>query len=123
MRSIGNQWENATLDHLQRAGLTLLARNFSSRYGEIDLVMLDKTARDGGCIVFVEVRYRGNAARGDGAASVGASKRMKLTRTAAVYLQSQPRLAGLACRFDVVACTGTPENPAFDWICAAFDAC
>ncbi len=119
MRSIGILWENAASDHLQRTGLELIARNYSCRYGEIDLIMLDKgrldkgrpdkgrldksgldrSGRESDCLVFVEVRYRGSAARGDGAASVGASKRTKLIRAAAVYLQTQPRLAGLALPF------------------------
>jgi putative endonuclease len=118
MRSTGLEWENAALGHLQRAGLELLARNFTSRLGEIDLVMRDRA----GPIVFVEVRYRGVTARGDGAASVGPAKRAKLLRVAALYLQAHPRLADADCRFDVVACSGTPVQPRFDWIRAAFDA-
>ena len=43
--------------YLERQGLTLLERNFRTRRGEIDLVM-----REGGVIVFVEVRLRTNAA-------------------------------------------------------------
>lgn len=122
MRSIGILWENAASAHLQQAGIKLLARNYNCRYGEIDLVMLDQSGCERGCVVFVEVRYRGSAARGDGLASVGPAKRTKLIRTAAIYLQAHPRLAGLACRFDVVACGGTPAHPEFDWIRSAFDA-
>jgi len=125
MRNIGILWENAALSHLRQAGLQTLARNYSCRYGEIDLIMLDRNGLDRSrCdgIVFVEVRYRNANARGDGVASVGAAKRTKLIRTAAVYLQVHPQLTGTPCRFDVVACSGTPECPSFDWIRAAFDA-
>lgn len=127
-RDVGILWENAALSHLRNAGLAPLARNYVCRYGEIDLIMLDKRGRDQngrGCdgIVFVEVRYRNANARGDGAASVGPAKRTKLIRAAAVYLQAHPQRAGMPCRFDVVACGGTPECPSFDWIRAAFDAC
>ena len=66
-------------------------------------------------IVFVEVRYRGAAAHGDGTLSVGAGKRAKLARAAAVYLQAHPVFANLPCRFDVVGCSGTPEHPDFEW--------
>jgi putative endonuclease len=127
-RNMGILWENAALSHLRAAGLQPLARNFTCRYGEIDLIMLEKDglekdgrARDG--IVFAEVRYRNTSARGDGLASVGAAKRAKLVRAAAVYLQEHPRMAGSPCRFDVVACGGTPEHPSFDWVRCAFDAC
>ncbi len=129
-RDVGLLWENAALSHLRRSALEPLARNFTCRYGEIDLIMLDKGRLDKSRldksernqIVFVEVRYRNLKARGDGLASVGAGKRAKLIRAAAVYLQAHPQLAGMPCRFDVVACGGTPECPSFDWIRAAFDA-
>jgi putative endonuclease len=120
MRGIGILWENAASKHLQRAGLALLETNFTCRVGEIDLIMLDKNA--GYCVVFVEVRYRVSEAHGDGIASIGAAKRKKITRAAALYLQARPQLAGATCRFDIVACTGTPAQPQFDWIRSAFDA-
>jgi len=116
-RDIGALWENAALMYLQQANLHTLTRNFQCRYGEIDLVM-----RDRDCIVFVEVRYRRTAARGDGVASVGAGKRQKLLRTASVYLQANPRLAGETCRFDVIACQGTPSQPRFEWLRSAFES-
>ena len=119
-RSTGILWENAALSHLRRAGLEPLTRNFNCRFGEIDLVMRDNGGH--GSIVFVEVRYRGNGAHGDGSASVGTAKRAKLVRAAALYLQSHPALSGEPCRFDVVGCSGTPEQPLFDWTRNAFDA-
>lgn len=137
MRDVGILWENAALSHLCQAGLQPLTLNYSCRYGEIDLIMLDKIGLDKSgldkrgldrngrghdSIVFVEVRYRNASARGDGLASVGPAKRAKLIRTAAVYLQAHQKLAGMPCRFDVVTCSGTPDSPSFDWIRAAFYA-
>lgn len=105
------------MEHLAHAGMRLLTRNFVCRHGELDLVM-----REGDCVVFVEVRYRGSRGRGDGVASVGAGKRAKLVRAAQVYLLARPHLATAACRFDVVGCSGTPQQPQLDWIRSAFDA-
>jgi len=117
-RTTGAHWEDAALIYLQGNGLKLVERNFSCRFGEIDLILRDRDQ-----LVFAEVRFRNAAARGDGTASVGAAKRVKLIRAAAVYLQAHPQSAALACRFDVVGCSGTPANPAFDWTRSAFDAC
>ncbi|QBB69542.1 YraN family protein [Pseudolysobacter antarcticus] len=117
MRATGDIWEDIVLAYLQRAKLQLLTRNYSSRFGEIDLIM-----RDTDTLVFVEVRYRDRAALGDGAASVGAGKRIKLIRTASLYLQAQPQFAQQPCRFDVVSCSGTPQQPNIDWQRSAFDA-
>ena len=117
MRKTGSEWESVVEKHLRKSGLSTLAKNFYSRYGEIDLVM-----RDDDAIVFVEVRYRKSAARGDGIDSVGTTKRTKLIRTASMFLQSQRALSNAPCRFDVVSCSGTPDQPQFDWIRNAFDA-
>ncbi len=114
MRKTGSEWEAAVESWLRKAGLRPLARNFFCRYGEIDLIM-----RDGDIVVFVESRYRKT---GDGVASVGASKRLKMQRTASMYLQANPVFANAPCRFDVVGCRGTPHNPSFDWVKSAFDA-
>ena len=116
-RSTGARWEDAALEYLDAAGLKLVERNFTCRYGEIDLVM-----RDAGSLVFVEVRFRDSARHGSGTLSVGAGKRAKLVRAAAIWLQAHPACAGAPCRFDVVGCSGAPDAPAFDWTRAAFDA-
>ena len=46
--------EALAAEFLTQRGLTIVARNFRTRFGEIDLV-----ARDHGTLVFVEVRLRG----------------------------------------------------------------
>ena len=122
MRDVGAHWETAACAHLTRAGMKLVTRNFQCRFGEIDLVMRDTDSDGENCTVFVEVRFRRSGARGGGLASVGASKRAKLLSAAAAYLQANPRAAAQACRFDVVACRGTPQQPQFEWIRNAFDA-
>jgi putative endonuclease len=116
-RDTGSRWEDAVLAYLERAGLALIARNFTCRYGEIDLIMRDRDQ-----IAFIEVRYRGDDVRGGGTVSVGAGKQAKLARSAAIYLQRNPALAAMTCRFDVVGCSGTRATPAFEWTRGAFDA-
>ena len=117
-RGTGAQWENVAEAHLHASGLHTLERNFTCRLGEIDLIMSDRD-----CTVFVEVRFRRDAAHGDGAASVGAAKRTKLLRAAQAWLLAHPQRATQPCRFDVIGCSGTPQAPRFDWIRNAFEAC
>ncbi|HEY6941424.1 YraN family protein [Dokdonella sp.] len=119
-RAAGARYEEFACAHLQRAGLAPIARNYTCRYGEIDLVM-----RDGPVVVFVEVRYRrdGGASRyGDGADSIGASKRARVQRAAAMFLAQHPALADSACRFDVVAIAGSGPHAELHWLRNAFDA-
>ena len=116
-RARGDAAEGAALAMLQARGLQLLARNAASRGGELDLVM-----RDGATLAFVEVRYRGIAAFGGGAASVDAGKRRRLVHAAQAWLLVHPQHADAPCRFDVVAASGDPAAPDFDWLRDAFRA-
>ena len=73
MRSTGLIFENLALAHVQREGLVLITRNFTSRFGELDLVMRDRET-----VVFLEVRYRRSQAFGGALESVGTTKRDRL---------------------------------------------
>ncbi len=117
-RADGARYEAFALAHLERASLVPIARNYHCRYGEIDLVM-----RDHDVVVFVEVRYRSASRFGDGTDSVGAAKRAKLIRAAGAFLAEHPRLAGAACRFDVLAIGAGADAPSIDWRRNAFEAC
>lgn len=114
-RERGEAVEAAARRLLERAGLRTLAANARFRGGELDLVM-----RDGAEVVFVEVRYRRDAAFGGGAASVDRHKRRRLVLAAQAFLAANPALAQAPCRFDVVA--GHGEPPRLEWIRDAFRA-
>jgi len=98
-------------------GLELLTANFTSRVGEIDLVM-----RDHDTTVFVEVRYRGRTRFADAAESVDERKRARVARAAESYLQRNPRAQDDPCRFDVVAISGDGAPDKIRWIKHAFEA-
>lgn len=116
-RATGDAFEDAALRCMQHAGLSLLARNFNTRHGELDLVMRDRDT-----VVFAEVRYRKRGGFGDAVASVTASKRSRLVSAARLFLQAHPRLAHQSCRFDVLAFDGSPDAAECTWLRAAFDA-
>ena len=114
--------EAAARAYLLDAGLRDVAANASYRIGELDLVMLDDSGRDGATLVFVEVRYRRDARFGGGAASVDFNKRRKLVRAAQLFLVSHRQFANYACRFDVVEADGDPDAPRLNWLQDAFRA-
>jgi putative endonuclease len=117
MRAAGAAFEQRACEELERAGLKLLVRNYTTRYGELDLVM-----RDGDTVVFVEVRHRLRASHGDAAASITTGKQMKLTQTAQLWLAAHPQHAQRACRFDVVSYDGPIDNARMNWLRNAFEA-
>ena len=112
MNGTGQAAEKLAAIWLQQQGLKLLASNYRSRYGEIDLIMLD-----GKEIVFVEVRLRSNLAFGGAGASITPAKQQKLIRTAEDYLM---RHGSSACRFDAVLME-SPDGRQLQWIRNAFE--
>ena len=111
MNKLGIPAEAMAAEFLEKRGLTILARNYRCRMGEIDLV-----ARDGSTTVFVEVRRRASSAFGGAAASITAAKRLKLLKAARHYMS---RLRTLPeCRFDALLIQGEP--PRIEWIRNAF---
>ncbi len=92
-----------------------MARNFRCRAGELDLIMLE-----GPALVVIEVRYRARPDPVDPALTVTLTKRRRLARAAAHFLQRQPRFRDHAMRFDVLALSGPLAAVRCDWIRGAF---
>jgi putative endonuclease len=85
-RAIGDAYETAALEYLERNGLTLVTRNWRCPQGEIDLVM-----RDGARLVFIEVRRRSASQFGGALASINPSKTARLWSAINNYLSHLPR--------------------------------
>jgi putative endonuclease len=112
----GQVAEQTALAFLRSRGLKLLAQNYRSKTGEIDIIM-----RDRDILVFIEVRYRKNTRYGSGAESITISKRRRIKNTAKYFLMKE-NYADERCRFDVISASGpTDEGMKLDWIQNAFD--
>ena len=105
--------ESRAAGFFTRKGWNLLARNFSCRTGEIDLIFSD----DKNVVVFVEVRYRSGQSHGTAQASISRSKISRIVKTAVFYIKEN-NLFGRDFRFDVAAVS--PEG--LDHIPNAFQA-
>ena len=100
---------------LQRAGLSILARNYRHRRGELDLV-----ARQGRELVMVEVKSRHPRARVAPEASVTWGKQRKIIGAANAYLR-ELRCRPPPVRFDIVEVwQATGEIPRCRWIRHAY---
>jgi len=93
----GARGEDEAAAYLLRNGWTLLARNFRTRRGEIDLV-----ARRGDEVAFVEVKSWRSIPREDLGRSIDARKQARIARAAREFLARRRDLAGAHVRFDVV---------------------
>ncbi|MHC4558013.1 MAG: YraN family protein [Planctomycetota bacterium] len=92
------QWgEKRCEKFLKRKGLKMLARNFSCKTGEIDLIMVDTD----GTIVFVEVKTRADESFGPSESAVTGAKKARMLRAARYFLATH-NIEDRPFRFDVV---------------------
>ena len=90
-KPLGRLGEDLAAEQLERLGWQIVARNWRTRRGEIDIV-----AREGDWLVFVEVRTRrasrtgGDPFLGRPEDSVTPKKQLKLARMAEAYLFTMP---------------------------------
>ena len=100
-RKTGAAYEEKAAAHLSGLGYEILERNYRCRQGEIDLI-----AKDGGTLVFLEVKYRRTACCGEPAEAVHAAKQRTSGRVADYYRMRHQIPENQPCRFDVVAVLG-----------------
>jgi len=103
---LGTSGEQLAASYLVGQGMRILARNFRTRYGEVDLV-----ASDADTVVFVEVKTRRSQSFGTPEESVTERKRRRLALAAHQYLQEQG-LSDCSWRVDIVSVllrAGQPE--------------
>ena len=101
-RKTGSRYEEQAAAFLEQQGFQILERNDRDRKGEIDII-----AKDGTCLVFVEVKYRKDIDNGYPEEAVGYYKQQHIRHTAAYYLCSHGLGDDTICRFDVVSILGT----------------
>ncbi len=103
--ALGRAAEAAAARMLERAGYRILTANFRAKGGELDLV-----AMDGKALAIVEVRYRASDRFGGAAASITSGKRRRIICAARALLATNPPLAKLPARFDVVEVSGPVDS-------------
>ena len=104
--------------YLRKKGYTLIAANYRTRFGEIDIIAADKKY-----IAFVEVKLRSGAAIYTPEEAVTPLKQQKIVKAAMQYLQLHP--SDLQPRFDVIAIVADDRDPmkvrSLEHLKAAFD--
>jgi putative endonuclease len=105
-KKFGRWGEKRCEKYLRKKGLKKLARNFSCKCGEIDLVMVDTD----GTIVFIEVKTRADEQFAPVEEVITPAKKQKLSRTARYFLAVK-RIEDRPCRFDVVTIISPSKAP------------
>ena len=123
-KKCGMQGEELTAKYLTGLGFKIIAKNFHSRYGELDLVAANENL-----ILFVEVKTRKANSLVLPAEAVFNSKIKKIIKTAVIFLEKNKQFKFLQPRFDVSevimkACNSISVNyieNAFDFDAAMLD--
>lgn len=111
-RARGAAGEQAAAELLGGLGYEILERNFRTRYGELDIVAVDRAT-----LVFCEVRSRaGRDALSRALESVGPGKQLQLRKMASEWFRLQPDgpPTTMGTRFDVVAVALAPDGRALE---------
>ncbi len=108
LKQVTGKWGEETAAHyLEKRGYAILARNFHSAHGEIDIV-----ASKEGALVFVEVKTRSSHTFAYPEDSVTRRKQASMLSAAEDYLQTHPE-SSENWQFDVIAIerksAGQPE--------------
>ena len=111
-RALGRLGEDTATRHLRAAGYEILARNYRTRYGELDIVAVGPRH-----LVFCEVKTRvaGGRRGPDGPLdAIGPAKRQRLRRMAREWLGDRAagpdRPVRPELRFDAIGVTVTPDG-------------
>src|SRR3954453_14899170 len=110
-RRHGQLGEQIAEEHLAHRGFRILARNFRTRYGELDLIAADDRS-----LVFCEVKTRVAGTRGGPGGpldAIGPRKRERLRRMATQWLAETPgseRPNRDELRFDAIGVSLSPAG-------------
>ena len=94
--NLSGAWGEAlAAEYLQKKRYKMVATNYRSRFGEIDIIASNRKF-----LVFVEVKLRKNSRFASAAEFVDRKKQERLRTTAEIYLSENP--TSLQPRFDVI---------------------
>jgi putative endonuclease len=95
--SRGRDGENRAAAALEAKGMSIVARNFRSRSGEIDIIALENDT-----LVFVEVKTWDHYGIEDLRLGISEKKQRRIIETAKYFLLEHRKYNGMGIRFDVV---------------------
>jgi putative endonuclease len=111
----GKYGEAVAVRQLKKMGYRILAQNYRTRLGEIDIIAKDKDT-----LVFVEVKSRASSVFGGPKQAVTPAKQRRISRNALYYLKETCQ-HNVKARFDVVAIRSEDRKTSVEVIKNAFE--
>ncbi len=114
-QQFGEKGESIAVNCLKKQGYRIIELNYRTKLGEIDII-----AKQGGSLVFIEVKARKSSRFGRPELAVTPKKQRKISMVALYYLKSTKQ-SNAKARFDVVAINSTDDGPNIKIIKNAFE--
>ena len=111
---IGNLGEEEVVKYLAGKGHEIVARNYKSKYYEIDIVSVLNNE-----IFFTEVKYRKNGDFGGGVSAINEKKKNRMIFAAECFLKNELRFSHYSPILAVADVVGD-EFKVNDWFCLGF---
>ena len=102
-RQIGDRGEQAAADWLVADGHEIIARNWRTRYCEIDIV-----SKKDNVLYFTEVKYRKNDNFGDGLAAITNKKQRQMCFAAEMFIAKNPQYESLDMQMLAISVDANP---------------
>jgi putative endonuclease len=94
---LGKLGEDLAVKKIKQLGYQYITRNYRCALGEIDLI-----ARDGDCLVFLEIKTRKGRPIGYSKEAIDHRKRRQISKVALTYMKAH-HCVDIRSRFDVIA--------------------
>ncbi len=94
--------ENKACEYLKKLGFKIIDRNYRKSYGEIDIIAIEETKKDGKVLVFIEVKTRTSNQFGTPLEGITYWKLKSLIKTAQFYKMTHHNLPE-SLRIDAIA--------------------
>jgi len=103
-KNLGKLGEDLALKHLKNHGYKILARNFRSKFGEVDIIV-----QEGETLVFVEVKTRWSKSFGPPEEAITPFKIRRMVKAGQYYKLLHPELPD-SLRLDAVVIDLNPKG-------------
>lgn len=102
-KQIGDKAEEVAAEYLRANGHTIIARNWKTRFCEIDIV-----SQHNGTVYFTEVKHRKDVEHGDGLAAITIKKRRQMEFAAKYFATSHGKLKDASLLLAAASVSGSP---------------
>jgi putative endonuclease len=114
LKEFGKKGEKLALKFLKKNKYKIIEKNFSSKFGEIDIIAKDKDT-----LAFIEVKTRKEQEFFTPLDSINFNKKMHIIKTAQDFINKHK--INIPCRFDILSIVVRNDKPHFELIKNAFE--